>query len=291
MATEDEWAVHLDRSAGFLGASEDYRSSRGVIFGVPMDFTTSFRPGTRLGPRRIREASAGIEEYSFYRRQDLGERAYFDAGDVAVRFGDPVASLDTARLIAQQVVKDEKIPLVLGGEHLVSLPIITAVARRHPGLAVLHFDAHADLRPDYLGQVHSHATVMRRTAELIGGRNIYQFGIRSGSREEYQYAVENTNINCGPVRRGLEKVLPELKGRPVYVTIDIDVVDPAFAPGTGTPEPGGVTSREMIDTIHLLDGLTVVGFDLVEVSPPYDPSEQTAVLAALLLREAILTCL
>lgn len=291
MVRDNNWAALLDRSAGFLGASDNYESSRGVIFGVPMDFTTSFRPGTRLGPRRIRESSAGIEEYSFYRNQDLFEKSYCDLGDIGVRFGDPEASLEMARRVARGIFEDGKFPLVLGGEHLISLPIIQAAAERYPGLAVLHFDAHADLRLDYLGQVHSHATVMRRAAELIGGRNLYQFGIRSGSREEYEYARREVRFHPGPVITALEAVIPELKGRPVYVTLDIDVIDPAFAPGTGTPEAGGITSREMIDAIHRMGELDVIGFDLVEVSPVHDPSERTVILAALILREAILTYL
>ncbi len=291
MNQEGNWTGLLDRSTGFLGACEEYESSRGVIFGVPMDFTTSFRPGTRLGPRRIRESSVGIEEYSFYRNQDIFEKSYCDLGDVVVCYGDPGASLEMTKQVARGILAGGKVPLVLGGEHLISLPVIQAAAERHPELAVLQFDAHADLRPDYLGQVQSHATVMRRTAELIGGQNLYQFGIRSGSREEWEFARRETRLQPGPVIPALERVLQDLKGRPVYITLDIDVIDPAFAPGTGTPEAGGLTSREMIDAIHLMGGLRVVGFDLVEVSPAYDPSERTAVLAALLLREAILTYL
>lgn len=277
------------KNRGFLAAREDYEEARAAIFGIPMDFTTSFRPGTRLGPQRIREASYSLEEYSFYLNKDLGEKVYCDLGDVALPFGNISTALENIEKAARKVLKDGKIPVAMGGEHLVSLPLIKAAAEQYPGLAVVHFDAHADLREEYLGEIHSHATVMRRVVDIVGGRDVYQFGIRSGTREEFAFAQENTRLYKDEIFPGLKVALQELKGRPVYVTLDIDVLDPAYAPGTGTPEPGGATSREMISAIHLLGEQRVVGFDLVEVSPVLDPSDRTSVLAAKLIREAILS--
>lgn len=287
--SEAAWRESLAAGGRFLCAGDDYGDARVVLFGVPMDFTTSFRPGTRHGPARVREVSPGIEEFSSYTGRELGDVPFFDAGDVAVTHGDVAGSLERAAAVARGVLADRKVPFGLGGEHLVSLPLILAAARVHPGLRVVHIDAHADLRPDYLGQVDSHATVMRRVAERIGPENVFQFGIRSGSRDEWEYGRGRTRFHPYEVLEPLRRALPELAGRPIYVSIDIDVLDPAFAPGTGTPEPGGITSAELLAAVHALRGQQVVGCDVVEISPPYDPSDRTAVMGALLVREALLS--
>ncbi|ABO49035.1 agmatinase [Desulforamulus reducens MI-1] len=278
----------LDRCSGFMGSSQDYSNSSVVLVGAPMDFTVSFRPGTRQGPQSIRQVSIGLEEYSVMLDRDLADYAYYDAGDVAIPFGHVLESLERISKVVGNIVQDDKFPLVLGGEHLVSLPVIEQVVKKHPGLKVLHFDAHADLRQDYMGQTLSHASVMRRVTDLVGSQNIYQFGIRSGTREEFDYARGNTRMYPGKVLEPLKQVLMELSGHPVYITLDIDVVDPAYAPGTGTAEPGGCSSAEILEAIHVLKDLNVVGMDLVEISPVYDHSERTALLGAKLVREAIL---
>lgn len=283
------WRGSLAVGGRFLGATDDYGEARVVLFGVPMDFTTSFRPGTRHGPARVREVSPGIEEFSSYTGRELGDVPFYDAGDVAVTYGDVRASLERAAGAAAGILADRKVPFGLGGEHLVSLPLILAAAKAHPRLCVVHVDAHADLRPDYLGQAESHATVMRRVADRVGPENIFQFGIRSGSREEWEFGKSQTRFHPFEVLQPLRRALPELAGRPIYVSIDIDVLDPAFAPGTGTPEPGGITSAELLAVVHALRGQQVVGCDIVEISPPYDQSERTAVMGALLVREALLS--
>lgn len=278
----------VEKNWGFTGARSDYESARAVLFGVPMDFTTSYRPGTRLGPQRIREASYGLETYSPQQDADLEEASYHDWGDVILPLGNAAASIAVIEQAAGMILADGKIPVAIGGEHLASFPLVKAAVGHHPGLAVLHFDAHADLRDSYFGETLSHATVIRRVLEVVGAENLYQFGIRSGPREEFAFARNNTRFFPGEVVAPLRRVLPELEGRPVYVTLDIDVVDPAYAPGTGTPEPGGVSSAEILEAISLLGRLNVAGFDLVEVSPSADPSERTAILAAKILREALL---
>ncbi|GAB6158795.1 agmatinase [Desulfotomaculum varum] len=278
----------LDAGNGFLGASRDYQNAEVVLVGAPMDFTVSFRPGTRQGPQAIRQVSVGLEEYSVMMDRDLADYNYYDAGDVSLPFGHVTESLRRIGQVVRGILEDEKFPLVLGGEHLISLPVIEQVAAKYPGLKILHFDAHADLREDYMGQVLSHASVIRRAADLVGGKNIYQFGIRSGTRDEFAFAKQNTNMFIGKVLEPLKQVLPELVGCPVHITLDIDVVDPAFAPGTGTPEPGGCSAEEILEVIYALRHLRVVGFDLVEISPAYDHSERTAILGAKLVREAIL---
>lgn len=277
-----------EKLGDFMGSTPDYRQANVVLVGAPMDFTTSFRPGTRQGPQQIRAVSYGIEEYSVYQDRDLADYAYYDAGDVAVPFGNVAAGLQMIGQTIGQIFDDGKFPFLLGGEHLVSLPAIEQAAQRYPNLALLHFDAHADLREEYLGETLSHATVIRRAVDLLGEKSVYQFGIRSGTKEEFAFARAHTNMYVDQLLEPLQKTVPQLQNRPVYVTLDIDVVDPAFAPGTGTPEPGGCTSREIIQAVNMLTGLNVVGFDLVEVSPANDHSDITAVLAAKIVREVIL---
>ncbi|OPA73546.1 agmatinase [Paenibacillus selenitireducens] len=274
----------------FICSSDDYENSKAVIYGMPMDFTVSFRPGSRFGPARIREVSIGLEEYSPYLDKDITDMTYFDAGDLLLPFGNPARSLDIIGEFVGKLLADDKFPIGLGGEHLVSWPIFQEVFKKYPDLAIIHFDAHADLRESYEGEPLSHSTPLRKAAGLIGGKNIYQFGIRSGSREEFQYARENINFHPFEVLEPLKKVLPELAGRPVYVTIDIDVLDPSAAPGTGTAEAGGITSKELLAAVHAIAGsdVNVVGCDLVEVAPAYDPTEQTQIVAAKVIREMLL---
>lgn len=279
----------IDKPGIFMGGDTPYESSDAVILGIPMDYTVSFRPGTRMGALSIRNVSVGIEEYSVYLDRDLADYDYCDLGDLALPFGNVDKSLDLIEQASRQILGDGKFPIFLGGEHLVTYPLIKPFVEKYPDLRVVHFDAHADLRTNYYGENNSHATVMHKVVEMLGPKRVYQFGIRSGIREEFLYARENTYLVLEEVLEPLKAVLAELKGKPVYVTLDIDVVDPAFAPGTGTQEAGGCTSREIIEAIHVLQDLNVVGFDLVEVSPATDSSERTALLAAKLVREAILS--
>ncbi|MEL7564986.1 MAG: agmatinase [Dehalobacterium sp.] len=280
---------NAERTFGFMGASDDYQSADIVLLGIPMDFTVSFRPGSRMGPQQIRNVSVAIEEYSCYLDKDLADKCYYDCGDLLLPLGNVESSLKIIEAAARDLYHDGKFPIFIGGEHLVSYPLIKAAYEKYPNLAVLHFDAHADLRMDYLGEKNSHATVMRRVAELLGGENIYQFGIRSGEGAEIVFGKQNTHLFIDRLIEPLKEVIPMLKDRPVYVTLDIDVVDPAFAPGTGTPEPGGCTSREIIQCMHMLGKTNVVGFDLVEVLPIHDLSERTSLLAAKIIREVILS--
>jgi agmatinase len=274
----------------FIASSDDYSSSHAVIYGMPMDYTVSFRPGSRFGPTRIREVSIGLEEYSPYLDKSLEDIQYFDAGDLLLPFGNAARSLEMIGDYIKGLLNDGKFPLGLGGEHLVTWPVIREMYAKYPDLAIIHIDAHADLREHYEGEPLSHSTPIRKAAELIGGKHIYQFGIRSGTREEFAYAKQNLNMYKFDVLEPLKKVLPELAGRPVYVTIDIDVLDPSAAPGTGTAEAGGITSKELLAAIHEIAGsdVQVVGSDVVEVAPVYDHSEQTQITAAKLVREMLL---
>jgi agmatinase len=275
----------------FIKSHPSYEESKVVLYGMPMDWTVSFRPGSRFGPARIREVSIGLEEYSVYLDRELEEVKYFDAGDIPLPFGNAQRSIDMIEEFVDQVLDAGKFPLGIGGEHLVSWPVMKAVYKKYPDLAIIHFDAHTDLREQYEGEPLSHSTPIRKIAELIGPKNVYSFGIRSGMKEEFEWAKQNgMHISKFEVLQPLKEILPKLAGRPVYVTIDIDVLDPAHAPGTGTVDCGGITSKELLASIHEIAGsdVLVVGGDLVEVAPIYDPSEQTANTASKLIREMLL---
>ncbi|KUO48958.1 MAG: agmatinase [Desulfitibacter sp. BRH_c19] len=276
------------KSGRYLGADSEYQGAKAVIYGAPMDFTVSFRPGTRFGPEKIRSVSVVLEEYSPYQDKHLEEIAFYDAGDLALPFGNVEKSLQLIYETTKRLHKDNKFPILLGGEHLVSLPSIQATHEHFKNLKIIQFDAHADLREDYEGEPNSHATVIRKAAELIGGSNVFQLGIRSGTREEFSYGRQNTNFYFNQVTEPIDDVIQKCGNDPVYITLDIDVFDPAFAPGTGTPEPGGFSVGEILNTFTKLDKLNVIGFDLVEVSPVYDQSDITSVLAAKLVRETLL---
>ncbi|WP_078393049.1 agmatinase [Shouchella patagoniensis] len=275
----------------FIMSRASYEEADAVVYGMPMDWTVSFRPGSRFGPARIREASLGLEEYSPYADKHLEEVAYFDAGDIPLPFGNAARSLEMVEAYVDTLLEDGKFPLGLGGEHLLSWPIFKAMYKKHPNMAIIHIDAHADLREEYEGEVLSHSTPIRKACGLIGPENVYSFGIRSGMREEFAYAKESgMHMHKFDVAEPLKKVLPTLAGRPVYVTIDIDVLDPAHAPGTGTAEAGGITSKELLEAQRLISeaDIQIIGADLVEVAPAYDPSEQTAIAASKFVREMLL---
>lgn len=279
----------LTLSTRFMGSTEKYEDASVVMVGVPMDFTCSFRPGTRFGPQKIREVSIGIEEYSVYMDNSLEDFSYFDSGDLDLPIGNVEKSLEMIGQAAKEVLEDNKFPLFIGGEHLISVPVIKEVHKKYGDeLIIIHFDAHADLREGYLGCPNSHASAVRRLVDFMPGKNIYQFGIRSGTREEFEYAKANTNMYKLEVLEPLKAVVDKFRGKPVYFTLDIDVVDPAYVNGTGTPEPGGISSKELIQALSVIKDLNIVGFDLVEVSPHYDQSDRTALLAAKIIRDMIL---
>ena len=273
----------------FLGCDGTYEESHIVIFGAPFDSTTSYRPGTRFAARTMRAESYGLETYSPYQDLDLEDARVFDGGDLELPFGDTARALDMIHSYAKNVLEGGRLPLLIGGEHLVSLPAIQAAAEKYPDLAVIHFDAHTDLREEYLGNQLSHATVIRRVWDILGDGRIHQFGIRSGERAEWQWAREG-HTNLRPFTfEGLASAVEAVKDRPVYLTIDLDVLDPSAFPGTGTPEAGGVTFVELMKAaLRVIRGCNIVACDMVELSPPLDPSGTSTATALKLLREMLL---
>ena len=272
----------------FLGCDANYEDERIVLYGAPFDSTTSYRPGTRFASRMMRAESYGLETYSPYQDLDLEDAAVFDGGDLELCFGDTQKALDDIHDFAADILKDNKLPLLIGGEHLVSLPAIQAVYEKYPDLCVIHFDAHTDLRDDYLGAKLSHASVIRRVWDFVGDGKIWQFGIRSGERAEFYWAKEHTHLQKFNFD-GLENAVAQLKGKPVYLTIDLDVLDPSCFPGTGTPEAGGVTFMQLFNAmLSIIQGCQVVGCDLVELSPMLDASGASTATALKVLREMLL---
>ena len=273
----------------FLGCECEYEDGKIVLFGAPFDSTTSYRPGTRFASRTMRAESYGLETFSPYLDLDLEDAHVFDGGDLELPFGSVEDALKQIEEFAQIVLDDGKIPLMIGGEHLVTLGAVRAAAKNYPDLHIIHFDAHADLREDYLGAKLSHATVLHRVWDIVGDNKIFQFGIRSGDRAEFAWGkqhVQTQRFNFN----GLEDVVQKLQGKPVYFTVDLDVLDAAVFPGTGTPEAGGVSFDELRRAMKLVaDSCNIVACDMVELSPPYDQSGISTATALKLLREYLLS--
>ena len=271
----------------FLGCDSEYEESRIVIFGAPFDSTTSYRPGTRFASRHMRAESYGLETYSPYQGRDLEDAKIFDSGDLELCFGDSSIALKDIEEHTRRILNDDKLPLMIGGEHLVTLGAVRAVCEKYPDLHIIHFDAHADLRDEYLGAKLSHASVMRRSWELVGDGHIHQFGIRSGERAEFIWGKDHINTQLFNFE-GLEKTIDELNGKPVYFTIDLDVLDVSVFPGTGTPEAGGVTFNELLMAILKVAKLNIVGMDINELSPMLDSSGASTAVALKIMRELML---
>ncbi|HRU99009.1 MAG TPA: agmatinase [Ruminococcus sp.] len=272
----------------FIACDSSYDDAKIVLFGAGFDGTTSFRPGTRFGPSAIRNDSFGIETYSPYQDKDMVDYSYFDSGDLELPFGSVTRTIDDISVRSDRILSDGKVPFMIGGEHLVTLGSVKAVSDKFSDLYIIHFDAHADLRDDYLGQKLSHACVLRRCHEIVGDGHIFQFGIRSGDRDEFVFADEHTEMHRFNFD-GLEETVEKLKGKKVYFTLDLDVLDPSVFPGTGTPEAGGVTFDELRKAVTLVcSELDIVGCDVNELSPVYDQSGVSTAVACKIIREMLL---
>lgn len=275
-------------SSKFLGCDCDFNSSDIIIFGAPYDGTTTFRPGTRFAPSIMRMDSIGIETYSPYFDMDITDYTVHDYGDLDLPFGSPVKALDMISKTSEHIFGSNKKPLMIGGEHLVSLPAIQQAYKKYPDLHVIHFDAHTDLREDYLGESLSHSSVIRRVWDFLRDGRIWQYGIRSGTREEFYWSREGHTNMCLHNFDSLDKAVEKAVNLPVYLTIDLDVLDPSVFPGTGTPEAGGVNFLELVEALKAISRLNIIGADIVELSPHYDQSGSSTAVACKVLREVIL---
>ena len=273
----------------FIGCESSFEEASIVLYGAPFDSTTSFRPGARFGPSAMRHESFGLETYSPYQDKDLIDISVFDSGDLELCFGSSEIALSDIQKRAEEILKAGKFSLLLGGEHLVTLGAVRAAAAKYPDLHIIHFDAHADLRDDYLGAKLSHACVLRRCHEIVGDGHIHQFCIRSGEREEFQFASRHTDFHPFTFE-GLGETVRELKEKqvPVYFTIDLDCMDPSVFPGTGTPEAGGVSFLELLKAIRTVSQANLVGADVNELAPMLDASGVSTATACKVLRELLL---
>lgn len=276
--------------ACFLGCDCRFDESSSVIFGAPFDGTVTFRPGSRFAPSRMRAESYGLETYSPYQDRDIEDLKICDAGDLDLPFGNTGRALGMIGDMSRYILKNGKRPVMIGGEHLVSLPAVKEAFNKYPDLHLIHFDAHTDLRDEYIGEKLSHANVMRRIWDFLGDGKIHQFGIRSGTREEFNWAETGHTELHRYNMDGLEKTVSELEGLPVYVTIDLDVLDPSVFPGTGTPEAGGISFSDLLKAVLTLGKLNIAAADIVELSPHYDPSGISTAAACKVLRELLLAC-
>ena len=272
----------------FIGCDAAYDDADVVIFGAPYDSTTSNRPGTRFAASAMRLESWGLETYSPYQDLDLTDKNIYDAGELELPFGRPEPALGMIEMTAAEIIKDGKKPLMIGGEHLVTLGAVRAAYVKYPDLRIIHLDAHTDLREHYLGERLSHATVLRRCHDHLGDDRIFQFGIRSGTREEFAWANGHTHLQKFDLK-GYDQVISGINDAPVYFTLDLDVLDPSVFPGTGTPEAGGISFMDLLGAITKLRRLNIVGCDVVELAPNYDATGISTALACKVIRELLLS--
>lgn len=270
----------LDRN--WMGQNEDYVSSDIVMLGMPFDGTVSYRSGSRFAPEQIRLASWGLEDYSPRFDKHLEDVNFHDAGDLEFPLGNTYKSLDLIEENVEQIYKDGKRVFGIGGEHLVTLPEIKAVAKFHKDLAIVHFDAHTDLREEYLGEEMSHSAVIRHASKIVGPENLKQIGIRSGMKEEWEFMKKHNTL----IHKYSE--LDELKGKKIFVTVDLDCLDPSVMPGTGTPESGGMQFNELMGWFEYLKNFDIVGADVVELAPDYDASGVSTAVATKVIRELLM---
>jgi agmatinase len=271
----------------FLSANASFEECQVVILGCPFDGSASSRPGARFGPSAIRRASWGIETISPYLKRDLSRLSLHDMGDLELPLGEKKISLRLIQKALHQILSGKKFPILLGGDHLITLPVVEEILRFYPRLHILHIDAHSDLREHYLGETLSHSTVMRKVVDRLGEGSLFQIGIRSGTEEEFKLARKMKSIVSSDPG-SLRSMVRRLRNQPVYITLDLDVIDPSLLPGVGTPEPGGLTFQGFLSLLKELQPLHVIGFDMVELTPDYDPTQISSVTASVILREMIL---
>lgn len=273
----------------FIGCDSDYKNAEIALFGAPFDSTTSYRPGARFGSSAMRHESFGLETYSPYQDKDLTDYNTFDFGDLELCFGSTESALADIEKMTVQIINDEKLPILIGGEHLVTLGAVRAVSEKFPDMHIIHFDAHADLRDDYLGAKLSHSTVMHRCYDILGDGKIHQFCIRSGEKSEFEFADLHTDMhkfNFDGLNEVVDKLVKE--NLPVYFSIDLDCLDSSVFSGTGTPEAGGVNFTELLKAILCVSKTRVVGADINELAPMLDMSGVSTAVACKVLRELIL---
>ena len=268
-------------SKDFIAANPSYEQSKIVMLGMPYDCTCSNRAGTRFGPQAIRLESVGIETYSPYFDEDLENIPFYDAGDLEYPFGNAKRALEITEDNVDCILNDGKKLLGIGGEHLITLASVKSLLKKYDNLAVIQFDAHTDLRSQYLGETLTHSGVMYQIAELIGYNNIIQIGLRSGEKAEFDIVKKYSTLKTKP------QELDKFKNKNIFLTIDLDVLDPSLMSGVGTPEAGGLSYNELVDWLKYLKNFNIVSADIMELSPDIDPTKTSTATACKLVREVL----
>jgi agmatinase len=267
----------------YMGSKADAELAGITLLGCPLDATSSFRGGTKFAPESIRKASWTLETYSPYLKQDLDEMMFYDAGNLELPPGNLEQSLELIESAVAGIVEKGKKILVLGGEHLITYPILKAMKKcfkdMQKDMQIVHFDAHCDLRDEYEGQKLSHATVMKRVKEL-GRTEMFQIGIRSGTRREFE--------ELAPIDSPASLAARLNRNIPIYVSFDMDVFDPSLVAGVTTPEPGGLTFNAVMEYFSVLMGMNIIGADIVELAPDYDTTFVSSVTASKVAREMLM---
>lgn len=269
-------------SKDFIGANPNYNSSKIVMLGMPYDCTCSNRAGTRFGPQAARLESIGIETYSVYFDKDMEETLFYDAGDLEYPFGNAQKALNITENNVDCIYNDNKKLLGIGGEHLITLASVKSVLKKYDNVAVVQFDAHTDLREQYLGEELTHSGVMYRIAELIGYENIAQIGLRSGEKEEFDIVKKYQTLKTK------KEELDKFKNKNIFLTIDLDVLDPSLMSGVGTPEAGGLSYKELMDWLMYLKDFNIVGADIMELAPDIDITKTSSATCCKLIREVLM---
>src|SRR5690554_2129311 len=270
----------------FIACEATYQKADIVMFGADFDGTVSYRPGTRFGPSEIRKASYGLETYSMALKLDLEHLKVFDAADLECVMGNVNAAHQQIYEFTKKVVNDGKVPLMIGGEHSCTYPAYHAVQEVFDDVMMIQCDAHADMRENYMNVKASHASVMYRLFEQEKN-NLKQIGIRSATKQEHDMMIKHDTL-LDDDSSTLQTFIESLKDRPLYVSVDLDVLDPCVLPGTGTPEPNGFSFNHLMECLTILFKGNVVGMDVMECAPDYDSSKVSSVVGAKVVREVLL---
>lgn len=266
----------------FSESTKTYETADIILLGIPLDVTVSFRTGTRFAPSAIREISWHLEDYNYLTDEDILDVPFFDMGDLHLT-GDLDNNLDEIRSVIKRILDDRKISLSIGGEHLITFPIIQTMSEVYHDLHIVVLDAHTDLSNEYRNMQISHANVMKLVYDIVGRERLFMFGTRAGTKEDKQFMNTNIFSSYNPPDTFTMK---KLKNKPVYISIDMDVLDPSIAPGVTTPEPLGWKYEELYETIKKFSGFKkIVGIDITEICPHYDPAGITSLIGAKVVRE------
>ena len=268
-------------SKDFIGAIDSYNDARIIMLGMPYDCTCSNRAGTRFGPQAARLESIGIETYSVYFNSEMEDLKFFDTGDLEYPFGNARKALDITQENVDSIYNDNKKLLGIGGEHLITLASVQSALKKYPDLAVIQFDAHTDLRSQYLGETLTHSGVMFQIAQLTGYENIAQIGLRSGEKHEFEIVKKYNTLKSKP------QELDTFKNKPIFLTIDLDVLDPSLMSGVGTPEAGGLSYLELMEWITYLKDFNIIGADIMELAPDIDTTKTSTATCCKLIREVL----